>query len=62
MTNRIVDDLVQAMKPRFLRLTAKWYVRGGLFTTVVAEHRKRGWKPLPPVELPSAAVEGSPTR
>jgi 7-cyano-7-deazaguanine reductase len=62
VTNRIVDDLVQAMKPRFLRLTAKWYVRGGLFTTVVAEHRKRGWKPLPPVELPSAAVEGSPTR
>lgn len=62
VTNRIVDDLVQAMKPRFLRLTAKWYVRGGLFTTVVAEHRKRGWKPLPPVELPFAAVEGSPTR
>jgi 7-cyano-7-deazaguanine reductase len=62
VTNRIVDDLVQAMKPRFLRLTAKWYVRGGLFTTVVAEHRKRGWKPLPPVELPSAAVEGRPTR
>jgi 7-cyano-7-deazaguanine reductase len=62
VTNRIVDDLVQAMKPRFLRLTAKWYVRGGLFTTVVAEHRKRGWKPLPPVELPSAAVEGKPTR
>ena len=62
VTNRIVDDLVQAMKPRFMRLTAKWYVRGGLFTTVVAEHRKRGWKPLPPVELPSAPVEGSPTR
>jgi len=62
VTNRIVDDLVQAMKPRFVRLTAKWYVRGGLFTSVVAEHRKRGWKPLPPVQLPSAPVEGSPTR
>ena len=62
VTNRIVDDLVLAMKPRFVRLTAKWYVRGGLFTTVVAEHRKRGWKPMPPVALPSASVEGLPTR
>jgi len=62
VTNRIVDDLVLAMKPRFLRLTAKWYVRGGLFTSVVAEHRKRGWKPLPPVDLPSAPIEGGPTR
>ena len=62
VTNRIVDDLVLAMKPRFLRLTAKWYVRGGLFTSVVAEHRKRGWNPLPPVDLPSAPIEGGPTR
>ena len=48
VTNEIVDQMVGALiKPRFLRLTAKWYVRGGLFTTVVAEHRKRGWKPAP---------------
>lgn len=52
VTNRIVDDLVGALAPRFLRLTAKWYVRGGLFTTVVAEHRKRGWRPAPQVTLP----------
>jgi 7-cyano-7-deazaguanine reductase len=51
VTNRIVDDLVAALKPRYLRLAAKFYVRGGIFTTVVAEHRKSGWKPLPPVEL-----------
>ncbi|MGE5337427.1 MAG: preQ(1) synthase [Gemmatimonadota bacterium] len=51
VTNRIVDDLARAIAPRFLRLTAKWYVRGGIFTTVVAEHRKRGWKPAPRVEL-----------
>ena len=52
VTNRILDDLVRALKPRFMRLTARWYVRGGIFTTVVAEHRKRGWKAQPSVELP----------
>ena len=52
VTNRILDDLVRALKPRFIRLTARWYVRGGIFTTVVAEHRKRGWKSPQHVELP----------
>jgi 7-cyano-7-deazaguanine reductase len=52
VTNAIVDDLVRALRPRFVRLTARWYVRGGIFTTVVAEHRKRGWKAPPSVELP----------
>jgi 7-cyano-7-deazaguanine reductase len=52
VTNTILDDLVQTLKPRFMRLTARWYVRGGIFTTVVAEHRKRGWKAAPHVELP----------
>ena len=47
VTNRIVDDLVAPLDPRFLRLTANWYVRGGITTTIVAEHRKRGWKPAP---------------
>jgi len=51
VTNRVLDDLVSALRPRFLRVTAKWYVRGGIFTPVVAEHRKRGWKPLPRVEV-----------
>src|SRR6185437_11125944 len=51
VTNRIVDDLVAALKPRYLRLAAKFYVRGGIFTNVVVDHRKSGWKPLPPVEL-----------
>ncbi len=51
VTNKIVDDLVSAMRPRFLRLTAKFFVRGGIFTNVVAEHRKRGWKPSLRVNL-----------
>jgi 7-cyano-7-deazaguanine reductase len=44
VTNRILDDLVRATRPRFMRLTAKFFVRGGIFTTVVAEHAKPGWK------------------
>lgn len=51
VTNRILDELVAATAPRFMRLTARWFVRGGIFTTVVAEHRKRGWKPAPRIEL-----------
>lgn len=47
VTNRMLDDLVKALRPRFMRLTARFYVRGGIFTTVIAEHRKPGWKPKP---------------
>jgi len=53
VTNRILDDLVAATQPRFMRLTAKFFVRGGIFTNVVAEHRKAGWTPAPRVELDS---------
>jgi 7-cyano-7-deazaguanine reductase len=36
-----------------MRLTARFYVRGGIFTNVVAEHRRKGWKPPSRVELES---------
>jgi 7-cyano-7-deazaguanine reductase len=51
VTHRMLDDLVRATRPRFMRLKAKFFVRGGIFTTVVAEHRKAGWKPPVPVVL-----------
>jgi len=51
VTNRILDDLARAVRPRFMRLTARFFVRGGIFTTVVAEHVKRGWKQAPSAEL-----------
>jgi 7-cyano-7-deazaguanine reductase len=54
VTNAIVDDIVAAIAPRFVRLHADWYVRGGIRTFVTAEHRKKGWVPAPAVELPSA--------
>jgi 7-cyano-7-deazaguanine reductase len=44
VTNRILDDLVRATKPRWMRLEAKFNVRGGIHTTVIAEHRKKGFK------------------
>lgn len=52
VTNEIVDDIVKATDPRFVRITARWNVRGGIYTNVVAEHRQKGWKPLQAVELP----------
>jgi 7-cyano-7-deazaguanine reductase len=44
VTNRILGDLVRATQPRYMRLEAKFNVRGGIATTVIAEHRKKGWK------------------
>lgn len=52
VTNRILNDLVRACAPRFLRVTAEFAVRGGIHTTVVAEHRARGWRPPEPAVLP----------
>jgi len=43
VTNKILDDLVAATQPRYMKLEARFNVRGGIYTTVVAEHRKRGW-------------------
>ena len=59
VTTKILDDLVAATRPRFMRLTAKWYVRGGIFTNVVVEHRKKGWKPAPRVELDDFPAESN---
>ena len=59
VTNTILDDIVRASKPRFIRITAKWYVRGGIYTNVVAEYRKKGWKPQAVVVLPSFQTQSS---
>jgi 7-cyano-7-deazaguanine reductase len=52
VTNEIAAQLVSTMEPRFLRLTAEFNVRGGIYTTVVAEHRQAGWSAPPAVALP----------
>ncbi len=57
VTNDILEDMVKAINPRYLRITAKWYVRGGIYTNVVVDHRKKGWKPQPCVDLPAHSQE-----
>jgi 7-cyano-7-deazaguanine reductase len=52
VTNRILNDLVAACSPRFMRLSAEFNVRGGIYTTVVVEHRKPDWQAPEPVQLP----------
>ncbi len=54
VTNAICDDIARAISPRFVRIHADWFVRGGIRTFVTAEHRKKGWKPATKVELPAA--------
>lgn len=51
VTNDILTTIVAVTSPRYARITARWNVRGGIYTNVVAEHRKKGWKPQTPVVL-----------
>ena len=51
VSNQILDDFVASLKPRYIRLTARFFVRGGIFTNVIVEHRKPGWKPKPTIAL-----------
>jgi 7-cyano-7-deazaguanine reductase len=41
VSNRILDDLVSALNPRYAKLTAEFNVRGGVYTTVVVEHESQ---------------------
>ena len=50
--NEILNTLATACAPRFMRLTGRFNVRGGLYTTVTAEHRAPGFSAQPPVALP----------
>lgn len=52
VTNKIVNDLVAACQPRYLRLTADFNVRGGIYTKVVSDYRKPGWEAPEVVSLP----------
>ena len=51
VTNRILNDLVAACEPRFMRLRAEFNVRGGIYTDVVVEHRQPDWRPQSRVRL-----------
>jgi len=52
VTNEIIDHLAGAIAPRFMRLTARFNVRGGIYTSVVAERRAPQWHAPETVKLP----------
>ncbi len=52
VTNQILSDLAGTCAPRYMRLTGKFNVRGGIYTTVIAEHRDPNWKAPQAVQLP----------
>jgi 7-cyano-7-deazaguanine reductase len=63
ITNHILEDLVSALNPRFMRLQARWNVRGGIYTQVVVEHRSPNWTnsalTLPPLGFNRESPSGS---
>jgi len=52
VTNEILEYLAGSTSPRFMRLTAEFFVRGGIYTTVIAQHHAPGWSSPPEVKLP----------
>jgi 7-cyano-7-deazaguanine reductase len=52
VSNQILEDLVAACTPRFMRVSAEFNVRGGIYTSVVVEHRAAGWQPTLAIVLP----------
>jgi 7-cyano-7-deazaguanine reductase len=52
VTNEILGHLAGRTAPRFMRLSAEFFVRGGIYTTVVAEQRQTGWQAPEEVRLP----------
>ena len=52
VTNEIADALAAVTRPRYMPLSARFNVRGGIYTTVVATRRQPGWTPEPAVTLP----------
>lgn len=52
VTHEIMDHIVAAIEPNFMRIRANFNVRGGIYTNVIAEHKKPAWEAPAPVQLP----------
>jgi len=52
VTNQMLSDLTNCCKPRFMRITGKFNVRGGIYTSVVAEYQKPDWQAPVRIDLP----------
>jgi 7-cyano-7-deazaguanine reductase len=55
ITNQILDELASLTEPRFMRLVARFNVRGGTYPTITVEHRAPGWIPAEPIDPPNPA-------
>ena len=44
VTHEILDHIVANISPNFMRLRAEFNVRGGIYTTVIAEHKATDWQ------------------
>ncbi len=52
VTNEMLDDIVKVISPNFIRIRAEFNVRGGIYTTVIAEHKDHNWNAPVLVNLP----------
>lgn len=52
VTNEMLNHLVNAIQPNFMRVRAEFNVRGGIYTTVIVEHQASTWQAPALVTLP----------
>jgi 7-cyano-7-deazaguanine reductase len=52
ITNEILDDIVKIISPNFIRIRAEFNVRGGIYTSVIAEHKNADWQAPQLIHLP----------
>jgi 7-cyano-7-deazaguanine reductase len=52
VTNQMLDHIVAAIVPNFMRISAEFNVRGGIYTTIIAEHRNPDWQVPEQIVLP----------
>jgi 7-cyano-7-deazaguanine reductase len=50
VANKILDDFIAAVKPRWAYIEVKVNVRGGMSTTISRHWMKRGGDKMPPVD------------
>jgi len=60
VTNRILADLVDACRPRFMRVRARFNVRGGIYTSVTCEYIAEDWTPPDTVKLTEGRSSSGP--
>jgi 7-cyano-7-deazaguanine reductase len=42
LVNKLLDDMVKACKPRWMKVNVEMNPRGGIYTTVEAEYKRKG--------------------